>query len=73
MTTDDLNVRAGPGTGFDVLRQLELGASVVLLGRVDVWVELESGGWVFYSSEWIDLDHDIDLLQVRPFEPEEQQ
>ena len=64
VTTEDLNVRAGPGTKFEVVRQLELGAEVTLVGRTDGWVALESGGWVFYSSEWVDLEDDLELLQV---------
>jgi uncharacterized protein YraI len=64
VTTEDLNVRAGPGTDFEVVRQLELGAEVVLVGRSEGWVALESGGWAFYSSEWVDLEDDLELLQV---------
>ena len=64
VTTEHLNVRAGPGTEFEVVRKLDLGADVTLVGQADGWVALDSGGWVFYSSEWIDLEDDLELLQV---------
>ena len=54
-TTQQINVRTGPGIAFDSLGMLNLGSSVVLTGKIPdgTWLEIEydigveGKGWVF--------------------------
>jgi hypothetical protein len=46
------NVRAGPGTGFDVLSTLRAGTPLIGLAYKDQWVRVRhdgGGGWIFHS------------------------
>lgn len=65
VTADALNVRMSPDTSSRIIRELNLGEAVMVLGRNDRWLELEDGGWVFYSSEWLDLEGKLELLRIR--------
>lgn len=48
VTTDDLNVRTGPGTNFKSIMTLQAGETVEVLAQVDRWGYTEQG-WVFMS------------------------
>ena len=62
VTTDNLNVRVGPGRAFFVLGQLNDGDEVPILGRArrgdDTWLAIPGVGWVFDDPAWLELDRD---------------
>jgi uncharacterized protein YraI len=47
--TTDANLRAGPGTGFEVLGGTITGQAINIVGRNadSTWFRLDNGGWVF--------------------------
>lgn len=55
ITTGSLNVRSGPGLGFNVLGQVHLGQVVTLLGRnsAGTWVKIPTYGGL--SEGWISV------------------
>ena len=71
VTTDNLNVRTGPGRAFFVLGQLNDGDEVPILGRArdgdDTWLAIPCVGWVFDNPAWLDLDRDAVREVPDPF------
>ena len=64
VTTDNLNVRTGPGLEYTVLRQLQPGERIPLAGvSLDgEWVASPDVGWVFYDPQWLSLNGEFALL-----------
>ncbi len=64
VTTDNLNVRTGPGREYTVLRQLQPGERIPLAGvSLDgEWVASPDVGWVFYDPQWLSLNGEFALL-----------
>ncbi len=65
VTTENLNVRTGPGLEYTVLRQLQSGERIPLAGvSLDgEWVASPEVGWVFYDPQWLSLNGEFALLQ----------
>ena len=63
-----LNLRAGPGTSFSVLQQLDDGASVTILGRLATtnWVQLQTRngviGWA--SADYLKIPFSLDTYPL---------
>jgi hypothetical protein len=71
-TTDIVNLRAGPGTNFDVLSRFRNGEVLAAIGRNEAgdWIRIQSAryqGWV--SASLLDVNTDVPLLPV--FSPPE--
>ncbi len=49
-STTDLNVRSGPGTGYQVLFSLQYGDEVKVLSKSNSWYEIEYNGKIGYAS-----------------------
>ncbi len=71
VTTEDLNVRAGPGLGFPVLGRLQPDDEVPVSGRGSDgrWLALPGIGWAAYDDTWVELPVSLDELPV--ISPEE--
>lgn len=65
VTTENLNVRTGPGLEYTVLRQLQPGERIPLAGvSLDgEWVASPDVGWVFYNPQWLSLNGEFALLR----------
>ncbi|MEZ4502802.1 MAG: SH3 domain-containing protein [Dehalococcoidia bacterium] len=66
ITTNDLNVRSGPDLRWPVVGMLQTGDEVQIAGR-DVdgeWLAIPEAGWVFYDTEWMDVDLPLLSLPV---------
>lgn len=66
---DGVNVRAGPGTEFDIVGSLVRDASMQLVGRNEAgdWVQIEmpgGTGWVF--AQLIQASVDVETLPISP-------
>nr|NIQ08634.1 SH3 domain-containing protein [Gammaproteobacteria bacterium]NIR92341.1 SH3 domain-containing protein [Gammaproteobacteria bacterium] len=50
VTADKANVRKGPGTGNDVVAQIEKGDGAKFISKVEGWVEIKTAkgdhGWI---------------------------
>ncbi len=68
VTTQDLNVRTGPGTTHAVLGRLQPGDEVPVAGRARglAWLGLPGIGWVAYVADWFDLPVAFDALPSIP-------
>ncbi|MPZ98005.1 MAG: SH3 domain-containing protein [Dehalococcoidia bacterium] len=58
ITTEDLNVRTGPGTTHPVIGRLQPGDEVPVAGYSaagTTWLGLPGIGWTAYAAEWIEL------------------
>lgn len=56
-----LNVRSGPGTGYDRVGSLNKGAEVTILEAVDGWYKVSAGNVVGYvSAQYISLDGTVE-------------
>jgi hypothetical protein len=68
ITTDDLNVRSGPGTGEAVVGRLQPGDEVPVSGRWQggQWLALPGIGWTAYNAEWQELNVEYRSLPVVP-------
>lgn len=67
ITTEDLNVRSGPGPTFPVVGRLQPNDVVPVSGRLAGadWLALPGIGWIVYSSDWVRLTTEFkDLPQV---------
>ncbi|HRC61663.1 MAG TPA: hypothetical protein PLX85_00385 [Dehalococcoidia bacterium] len=67
ITTEDLNVRSGPGSGFPVVGRLQPNDVVPVSGRLAgaEWLALPGIGWTVYAEDWMRLDVPFkDLPQV---------
>lgn len=71
---DQLNLRSGPGTDYDIVAKLGRGTALTLLGRDDVpanglWVYVYSGdgaeGWALSDYLQVRPDLDLETLPVR--------
>ncbi len=63
ITTEDLNVRSGPGTEYVVLGRLQPDDEVPVSGRGGSrWLALTGIGWIAYADDWVQLDVAIDSL-----------
>lgn len=62
--TTDLNVRAGPGTGYSVIDTLQAGDTVEVTGTRGSWYQLASGGWA--SGSYLDSQGSA---AADPYEP----
>src|SRR5690554_6861842 len=49
-STTDLNVRSGPGTGYEVLFRSQYGDEVKVLSKSNGWYEVEYNGNIGYAS-----------------------
>ncbi len=50
ITGSDVNLRSGPGTGYDAIATLDAGDVVTLLGRSGSWYQVRSGSRTGYVS-----------------------
>ena len=68
ITTDDLNVRSGPGTSEAVVGRLQPGDEVPVSGRWQggQWLALPGIGWAAYQADWQTLDVEYRSLPVVP-------
>lgn len=68
VTTQDLNVRTGPGIEHAVLGQLQPGDEIPVAGRARglPWLGLPGIGWVAYVDDWLDLPVAFDALPSIP-------
>ncbi len=68
VTAESLNIRAGPGTDYDIVERLIEGTTVELIGRNEEgdWFQIrlydDLEGWV--KAEWIQTEADIDSLPI---------
>jgi len=64
ITTDNLNVRTGPGANHTVVGQLQPGAEVPVSGRGpgSRWLALTGIGWVAHSEDWMTLPVGLSTL-----------
>lgn len=64
VTTDDLNVRSGPGATYPVVGRLQPDDDVPVSGRLEgsEWLALPAIGWVVYDPEWTRLSVDFGAL-----------
>ncbi|SFD57208.1 N-acetylmuramoyl-L-alanine amidase [Lentibacillus persicus] len=62
ITTDNLNVREGPGTNFNRIDQVNTGDRFPIRSQSEAWIEIEiddgRSGWV--SSEFVTIDNVAD-------------
>lgn len=58
VTTEDLNVRSGPGASFPVIGRLQPEDVVPVSARLAgaEWLALPGIGWIAYSEDWVRLD-----------------
>jgi len=58
ITTEDLNVRSGPGPSFPVIGRLQPDDVVPVSARLAgaEWLALPGLGWIVYSEDWMRLD-----------------
>jgi hypothetical protein len=70
ITTDNLNVRSGPGGQFVVVGQLQPGAEVPVAGQnpSGTWLGLPGIGWIAFNTEWMRLGQARDTLPIIPFD-----
>src|SRR5712691_12400138 len=54
ITTDDLNVRSGPGSAYPVIGRLQPNDEVPVSARLagGEWLALPGIGWIAYSEDW---------------------
>jgi uncharacterized protein YraI len=50
VVTGDLNLRSGPGTGYNVIDTMPAGSRVDILGCTGSWCEVAFGGMTGYAS-----------------------
>ena len=64
VTTEDLNVRSGPGATYPVVGRLQPDDDVPVAGRLagSEWLALPAIGWVVYDAEWTRLSLDFATL-----------
>ncbi len=57
ITTDDLNVRSGPGSTYPVIGRLQPGDEVPVSARLTggQWLALPGIGWIAYAEDWTRL------------------
>jgi len=58
ITTEDLNVRTGPGSTYPVVGRLQPNDEVPVAGRLagSEWLALPGIGWISYAEEWTALN-----------------
>jgi len=67
VTTDALNLRNGPGTGYDVLATLLANQNFTVVGRVadNSWLQLDNNGIVGWSSaNYLQVSGDLNKIAV---------
>jgi hypothetical protein len=64
ITTEDLNVRTGPGSAYPVVGRLQPNDEVPVAGRLagGEWLALPGIGWIVYDEEWMSLSTDVGAL-----------
>jgi hypothetical protein len=64
ITTDDLNIRTGPGSTYPVVGRLQPDDQVPVAARLagGEWLALPGIGWVVYAEEWMQLSVDFGSL-----------
>lgn len=64
ITTDDLNVRSGPGGMYPVVGRFQPDDEVPVSGRLagGEWLALPGIGWIVYAQEWMTLSADFAAL-----------
>lgn len=61
VTTQDLNVRGGPGTGYEKLGTLPRGTAVTIVGTFSGWHQIVYGDDTAYvSADYIELEYSVD-------------
>jgi len=70
ITTDNLNVRSGPGGQFVVVGQLQPGAEVPVAGQNPngTWLGLPGIGWIAFNEDWLRLPVARDTLPEISFD-----
>ena len=70
ITTDNLNVRSGPGGQFVVVGQLQPGAEVPIAGQnpAGTWLGLPGIGWIAFNEDWVRLPVARDTLPEIAFD-----
>lgn len=70
ITTDNLNVRSGPGGQFVVVGQLQPGAEVPVAGQnpSGTWLGLPGIGWIAFNEDWVRLSLARDTLPEIAFD-----
>lgn len=68
IVTDDLNVRAGPGSNFPVVGRLNTGAEVPVsgTGAGGNWLGLPGIGWVVNNAAWVEVADRSALPSITP-------
>ncbi|GMU41664.1 MAG: hypothetical protein AMXMBFR23_25300 [Chloroflexota bacterium] len=68
ITTDDLNVRTGPGSNFPVVGRLNTGAEVPVsgTGAGGNWLGLPGIGWVVNNGAWVQVGTAAALPSITP-------
>ncbi|MEZ4552925.1 MAG: SH3 domain-containing protein [Dehalococcoidia bacterium] len=64
ITTDDLNVRSGPGAAYPVVGRLQPDDVVPVSARLAgaEWLALPGIGWIVYSEDWTRLSTEFSAL-----------
>ncbi|MGE0227274.1 MAG: hypothetical protein AB7I38_02130 [Dehalococcoidia bacterium] len=64
VTTEDLNVRSGPGAAYPVVGRLQPDDVVPVAARLAgaEWLALPGIGWIVYSDDWTRLSTDFGAL-----------
>lgn len=64
ITTEDLNVRTGPGGTYPVVGRLQPGDEVPVSARLagGQWLALPGIGWIAYAEDWVRLGADFKSL-----------
>jgi uncharacterized protein YraI len=62
VTSKELNVRSGPGTSFNILTKLPLGAAVDVFEEKSGWLRIGAGRWV--SKNFVDITFNTWLGQI---------
>lgn len=82
INTPNVNLRGGPGTGYDKVSSLGSGTQLDLMGRYEDWFKVQTSGgetgWVSrelinvnaFITRRVPLTNDIPALPSRPFAPQ---
>ncbi|WP_255293971.1 SH3 domain-containing protein, partial [Bacillus toyonensis] len=62
----NVNLRKGPGTGYEVIRQLEKGESYKVWGQSNGWLNLGSHQWVYNDPSYINYTGGNALEPLKP-------
>ena len=65
VTAFRLNVRNGPSTNFEVIRQLVIGQTVDILETIDDWVRISRNEWI--NINYIDMTKEYVYYQIKAY------